>query len=721
MLLTSYALCLTKLRYSEMCYYAYDFWALYIKILQHFSLSLTGNFMHSPLISIIMPAYNAAKFIRKTIESVLNQSYKNIELIVCNDSSSDNTVEIIKSFNDPRIVLINNDIQSGSAYIPREVAFNNSRGRYCILLDSDDFIEDNYVEKVYNRLISCDADMCCGLMILVNEEGVKLVNNNCIPEDSFDFSVIISGREAFFYTVPKWKIGLNGLIAKREVWERAFKKNFKQGRRGIHDDEVFSRYLLLYSKLVVFCKAKYFYTVNFDSVTHVFNKRIFDYMNAESDLLKLIEKDFGHNSSEYRAVECNDFFAYKHSFSNFISSISSINRNDFFYYFIEFSKWHSRLNWIELKKYLGITCYISHRFFKIEFVLFLIKKRKMSFFLFLLNGYIKYHFNYFNKYVKWYITRKKREKQITNQIIKRYSFNNPLTYKNFENNYVINIIDGSACSGGLADRIRGIISTYAVCKKNGLKYKLYFSFPFHLQDYLEPADYNWIIDAADICRDSKCCDIIVLDTTEESFYQFSKQQTFLEDKLIESNNKQKHVYTNAGFAYCLDFSSLFNELFKPSERLKSSLDKQKNILGSSYISVSARFLDLLGDFNEMFGYGTPLSDSDSQKLIADSLWQIEKLHSKYPNKRILVNSDSIKFLNASSKYDYTYSIPGTITHIDNNQNDDSYQRYEKTFLDFFMIANASKIFLLKGKLMHRSGYPYAASKIFNKEFNVIEY
>ena len=64
---------------------------------------------------------------------------------------------------------------------------------------------------------------------------------------------------------------------------------------------------------------------------------------------------------------------------------------------------------------------------------------------------------------------------------------------------------------------------------------------------------------------------------------------------------------------------------------------------------------------------------------------------------------------------------GTITHIDNNQNDDCYQRYEKTFLDFFMIANASKIFLLKGKLMHRSGYPFAASKLYNKEFNVIEY
>lgn len=676
--------------------------------------------MLSPLISIIMPAFNASKFIRRTIESVLNQSYKNIELIICNDSSSDNTVEIIKSFNDPRIFLVNTDYQSGSAYVPRELAFNNCRGSYCLLLDSDDFIEDDYVEKMYDRLVLCNAETCCGQMIIVSEDGDHVDLNNSIPIKSFDFSSLMSGKEAFFHSVPDCKISLNGVIAKREIWNKAFKKNFKQGKRGIHDDEVFSRYLLLYSQVVAFCKAKYFYTINSSSVTHVFNKRIFDYMNAELDLLNLIESDYGRDSDEFRAVECNDFNAYNHSIFHFASSITLIDKNEVAEYIKKFLEWHSRLNWIELKKYLSVKRFVIHRFFKIEILLLLIKKRNFAFALYLFYRFIKYHLNFSNKYTKWYITRKKREKLILNQIIDHNIYN-----KNYSDNlykqYVISIIDGSTKSGGLADRLRGIISTYAVCKKYGLTYKLNFTYPFNLQEYLEPAEYNWKIDDADICRNLEYSDIIILDTTEDSLYQFNKQKKFLEHKLCCSNLKQKHVYTNAGFAYSLDYSSLFQELFKPSARLNKSLEKQKKILGDSYISVSARFLDLLGDFNETFGYGSKLSDSDSKKLISDSLEQIEKIHSRYPDRKILVNSDSNIFLLAASKYDYTYSIPGTITHIDNNQNDDCYQRYEKTFLDFFMIANASKIFLLKGKLMHRSGYPFAASKLYNKEFNVIEY
>ena len=70
---------------------------------------------------------------------------------------------------------------------------------------------------------------------------------------------------------------------------------------------------------------------------------------------------------------------------------------------------------------------------------------------------------------------------------------------------------------------------------------------------------------------------------------------------------------------------------------------------------------------------------------------------------------------------YVYENPGFVTHSDNVSNEGGYEQFEKTFLDFFMIANAEEIYLLKTGDMHKSGYPYAASLIYNKPFQIIEF
>ncbi|HEI3281985.1 TPA: glycosyltransferase family 2 protein, partial [Escherichia coli] len=71
--------------------------------------------MYNPLISVIMPAYNAENTIRKSVLSVLNQSYKNFELIICDDGSTDETKKIILTFSDARIKFINNKYEKGAA------------------------------------------------------------------------------------------------------------------------------------------------------------------------------------------------------------------------------------------------------------------------------------------------------------------------------------------------------------------------------------------------------------------------------------------------------------------------------------------------------------------------------------------------------------------------------------------------------------------------------
>ncbi|MDR5687008.1 glycosyltransferase family 2 protein [Morganella morganii] len=93
--------------------------------------------MKAPLISIIMPAYNASKYIAESIDSVLTQDNKNFELIIIDDNSLDNTVDIINKYNDPRITLISNPDNYGVSEA-RNIGIRKANGKYIAFLDSDD-------------------------------------------------------------------------------------------------------------------------------------------------------------------------------------------------------------------------------------------------------------------------------------------------------------------------------------------------------------------------------------------------------------------------------------------------------------------------------------------------------------------------------------------------------------------------------------------------------
>lgn len=323
----------------------------------------------------------------------------------------------------------------------------------------------------------------------------------------------------------------------------------------------------------------------------------------------------------------------------------------------------------------------------------------------------------YNKYYYWYIVRKNREKKTLHMLADIYSQKKDTTSDCPI--CVVNIYEGDIKSGGLADRLRGIVSTYSVCKELGIRYKLFFSDPFPLSDYLVPAKYDWSICREYLSFDSNCENCVVLDTTQESDYQKSKQEAFLKKRLKEIAF-QTHVYTNAGFSYDKDFYHLYNELFKPSLRLQNAIDLMLTRLGTRYVSVSCRFLNLLGDFNEPCGYKTSLSKNEIDVLISKIEKVIEEIHEKWVGFTVLLNSDSRLFLDRLSVYEYIEINDGNITHIDNEKSDYSYETYEKTFLDLYGIANASHIYLIKDSRMFKSGFPYMASKIGNVKFEIIE-
>ncbi len=100
----------------------------------------------SDLVSVIMPSYNTGRFIAESIKSVLLQTYSNLELIIVDDCSTDNTDEVVSGFNDSRIKYIKNDHNSGAA-ISRNKAIKMAKGRWIAFLDSDDLWTADKLEK----------------------------------------------------------------------------------------------------------------------------------------------------------------------------------------------------------------------------------------------------------------------------------------------------------------------------------------------------------------------------------------------------------------------------------------------------------------------------------------------------------------------------------------------------------------------------------------------
>ena len=285
---------------------------------------------------------------------------------------------------------------------------------------------------------------------------------------------------------------------------------------------------------------------------------------------------------------------------------------------------------------------------------------------------------------------------------------------------VICIYDGKIKNGGLADRLRGIVSVYSICKEYKIDFKIIFNSPFNLTNFLEPNKVNWCVSKEELSYNTKVTDICYIETLNGSDYEAKKQKQWFRRE-FKKKYREFHVRTNALFSYKENFSLLFSELFKLSHKLQSSIELQKSIIGTGYISTSFRFMNLLGDFNETFEMHGKITKEEQNELIIKNIEQLQLLHDRYPGKHILVNSDSTTFLQTAAKLDYVYVIPGNITHIDGKNDTDEYNAYEKTFLDFFMIANAEKIYLIRTGQMYNSGSPFAASKIYNKPFEKIEF
>ena len=105
--------------------------------------------MENELVSIIMPSWNTGNFIAESIQSVINQTYKNWELIIVDDCSTDNTDEVVSFYKDQRIKYLKNEKNSGAA-ITRNKALREAQGEWIAFLDSDDLWAPEKLEHQIN-------------------------------------------------------------------------------------------------------------------------------------------------------------------------------------------------------------------------------------------------------------------------------------------------------------------------------------------------------------------------------------------------------------------------------------------------------------------------------------------------------------------------------------------------------------------------------------------
>ena len=123
-------------------------------------------------VSVVIPIYNVENYLRKCLDSVCNQTYENLEIICVNDCSPDNSSEILKEYaaKDNRIKIINHK-KNGGLSAARNTGMDNATGEYIYFLDSDDWIDSDYIEKMVNKIIETDADIVIDKNVITEKEN----------------------------------------------------------------------------------------------------------------------------------------------------------------------------------------------------------------------------------------------------------------------------------------------------------------------------------------------------------------------------------------------------------------------------------------------------------------------------------------------------------------------------------------------------------------------
>lgn len=228
---------------------------------------------NNSLVTIIIPVYNVEDYLIKCLESVSNQSYKNIEIIAVNDGSKDNSLDLLWKYKDidDRLIIVDQSNKGLSG--ARNSAIEIATGEYIIFLDSDDFIKKELVEEVLKIIIKNDADIAVYGYDKINEKGQLIARPN-FGENIFDHDESLS---------KILSLSLSPMACNKMYKKSLFiKNNIFYPLSKLHED-IGTTYKLFWNakKIISTSKSYYYWIIRDGSIT---SKTTYKHVNDIFDL-----------------------------------------------------------------------------------------------------------------------------------------------------------------------------------------------------------------------------------------------------------------------------------------------------------------------------------------------------------------------------------------------------------------------------------------------------
>lgn len=257
--------------------------------------------MEQSKVSVIVPVYNVADYLKKCINSICHNTYKNIEIILVDDGSTDSSGEICDECKnkDPRIKVIHKS--NGGLSSARNAGMKEATGQYILFVDSDDYLDRDIIEIMIKESLKYDADIVQTGYERVNEEGKGLYR--FIPHKRFCVGQKAIVKEFFEdknLTVMAW-----GKLLKKEVIDDL---SFLEGRN--HEDNIFMMDLLERAeRLISIDRDSYKYLSRNDSIVKMkFNEKKFDALFANYYMLEKCKSNWPEFVPYVRVLICKTCF-----------------------------------------------------------------------------------------------------------------------------------------------------------------------------------------------------------------------------------------------------------------------------------------------------------------------------------------------------------------------------------------------------------------------------
>lgn len=252
--------------------------------------------MSNPLVSIIIPTYNVEDFVEECLESVINQTYNNIEIIVIDDASTDQTPRILKNY-ESKINLELNSQNRGQGFI-RNKGIEKSKGDYVFFVDSDDWIEQNSVEMLTNevKINNVDVIRFNGISFTSSEEQL-------FSQAQYDFSrnlenKIYNNKELLKVTSKNYSASPCLYLVKRKL---LIEKKILFPEGIIHEDEVFTTLIFLNAESMTYLNLTLYHRRyrNFSTMTNITKKHKEKSFNSYFIVYNILEKHFNSQHYDY--------------------------------------------------------------------------------------------------------------------------------------------------------------------------------------------------------------------------------------------------------------------------------------------------------------------------------------------------------------------------------------------------------------------------------------